>query len=463
ASYSPAMQEQLKLTNTAFPSSLNTDRFFDLYIYDSTDDSATNYDQVLFVPSTAGKDGDAAVADLMAGEWADVKVTLLGALAGRTGGFYLKAIEIAPDLSVFRIYFTSIARANASYLALGGAASANFEETLNAEFASSTAADFAPLEAGIVDEDTYVEQGLMWKDAHWAYLEYIIGSAPIPTVDGGNLNGLGVNADLLMLGNPVTDEFSHQFMGLVTPTDMDGDPNPYFDDVTGDGIPDGRIETREGYIRSAYEEADGTLALARSLMPDETTAFASSDHGFAPQWYAVNAGTVLRNAGLQATEQTSNCRVGGAPTRAKACWAGGTAQIYVSLAGRDPGGVVPAAQYETVRSQIASAFQSLTDPANPGAQIVAEIFLKEELRDVHGSDSLHPSRSGDVVVVLRPPYQFDAATPGVPVAFSQFFGQHGYLPNLVDLAHNVNMRATFIADGPDIKQGTASGVRAIDV
>ena len=40
------------------------------------------------------------------------------------------------------------------------------------------------------------------------------------------------------------------------------------------------------------------------------------------------------------------------------------------------------------------------------------MLKKEELRDVDGSDSLHPSRSGDVVVVLRPPYQFDAATPG---------------------------------------------------
>ncbi len=66
---------------------------------------------------------------------------------------------------------------------------------------------------------------------------------------------------------------------------------------------------------------------------------------------------------------------------------------------------------------------------------------KEELRNVDGSDSLHPNRSGDVVVVLRPPYQFDAATPGQTIAFSQFFGQHGYLPDLVDLAHNVNMHA----------------------
>jgi len=76
ASFNPAMQEQLKVTNTAFPATDNVDRFYDLYIYDSTDDAATNYDHVLIVPSTAAKDGSAAVADLMEDKWADVKVTL---------------------------------------------------------------------------------------------------------------------------------------------------------------------------------------------------------------------------------------------------------------------------------------------------------------------------------------------------------------------------------------------------
>ena len=75
--------------------------------------------------------------------------------------------------------------------------------------------------------------------------------------------------------------------------------------------------------------------------------------------------------------------------------------------------------------------------------------------------------------MLRPPYQFDAATPGQRIAFSQFFGQHGYLPNLVDLAHNVNMHGTFVAAGPGIRGGGGGGnggggrvvhdVRAIDV
>ncbi|MCI0686129.1 MAG: 5'-nucleotidase C-terminal domain-containing protein [Sporichthyaceae bacterium] len=464
ASFSEAKQQQFTLTTTF--AAVNPTRIYDLYIYDSTDDGTTTYDSVLLVPSTAGKDGSAAVADLGQSEWADVKVSLEGPRAGQTAGFYVKAIDIAPDLSRFRVYFTSVARVNATYNALGAAGSAAFEETLAHDFPTSTAADFAPLEAGIVDEDTYVEQGLMWKDAHWAYLNHIFGS-------------LGVDANLLLLGTPITDEFQHQFMALVTPKDIDGNPNPYYDDVTNDDIPDGRIAAREGYIRAAYHEADNTLALGRQLMGGgDVTTMVSSDHGFAPQWLAVNVSKVLVDLGLQEREQSGNCRKAAndpgtstpGDTLAKECHAGGTSQIYLNLAGRDPATgntpQVPAANYETVRNQIITAFQSLDDPNLPGQQqVVARVMKKEELRNVDGTDALHPNRSGDVIVVFRPPYQTDAQTPGQLVAPSQFFGQHGYLPNLVNLKRNINMHGTFIAAGDGIEHSRTpvNGVRAIDV
>jgi len=464
ASHSPAKETFFTHNDTRIPGG----GVWDVYIYDSTDDGAVNYDQALVVNRSANKDGSAAVADLTQGEWADAKVTLVsGTFAGRTAGFYMKLIDLTPDADKFRLYFTSVQRANATYNQLGVDGSRAFEETLNRDFPTSTAADFAPLEAGIVDEDTYVQQGLMWKDAHFAYLDHIF-------------NDLGVEPDLLLLGNPVTDEFSHQFMGLVTPTDMDGNTNPFFDNVDGMGAPDGRVAIREEYIRSAYEEADDTLALGRTLMGPGTAAFASSDHGFAPQWWAVNVSKALVDLGLQGAEQTGNCRkAASGATLAKECHAGGTSQIYINLAGRDPTGPpisgtdcpcinqpqVPAPNYEAVRNQIIDYFEGLDDPNLPGQQqVVDAVFKKEELRDVDGSDSLHPNRSGDVVVVFRPPYQTDAATPGELIAFSQFFGQHGYLPALQDLAHNVNMRASFIAAGPGIKDGPmVQNLRAIDV
>src|SRR4029079_4619959 len=159
-------------------------------------------------------------------------------------------------------------------LPAGGPGEDRLEKYLADPFPSFVSADFAPLEALISDDATYVQQGRdLEKAAADAYLDYILGT-------------LQPDTDVAFVGYPVTDEFSHQFMALVTPTDIDGDPNPYYDDLEGNGTPDGLVATREGYIRSAYEQADATLAHAESFMPT-ATVFAGSDHGFAPQWYAV--------------------------------------------------------------------------------------------------------------------------------------------------------------------------------
>jgi len=452
-SVSPPQQALLTVATTF--GAQNPTRNYDVYVYDSVLDSTSAYDRLLLTRTAVAKDASQAAANLGVGDWMDVRLVgadgLIGARAGQTAGFYVKLISLGSDLSSFKLYFTSVSRAIAAC-----ACDPNFESTLVDMFSTSTAADFAPLEAGIVDEDTYVEQGLKWADFHFPALSYILTTVQPDT-------------DLLFLGNPVTDEFSHQFMALYTPTDINGNPNPYYDDATNDDVPDGRVEVREGYVRAAYQEADSLLALGRLLMGEDATVFASSDHGFAPQWYAVNVSKVLVDLGLQGAEQTSNCRkAASGATRAKECHAGGTAQIYINLAGRDPAAgntpQVPAADYETVRNQIIAAFQGLTDPANPGLQVVEAVFKKEDLRNVDGSDALHPNRSGDVVVVFRPPYQTDAATPGQVIAFSQFFGQHGYLPDLVDLDHNINMHGTFVAAGPGIRhQNPVAGVRAIDL
>jgi 2',3'-cyclic-nucleotide 2'-phosphodiesterase (5'-nucleotidase family)/predicted AlkP superfamily phosphohydrolase/phosphomutase len=448
---SPPQQAVLTVPTTF--AAQNPTRTYDVYIYDSLVDGISAYDRVVLARTGVSKDAGQAAADLAEGDWVDVRLEgadgLIGARAGQTAGFYVKLVGLggsAGGVSSFKLYFTSVARAIAAC-----ACDPNFESTLVDQFPTSTAADFAPLEAGIIDEETYVEQGLMWKDFHWAALEFI-------------LTDVQPDTDLLLLGNPVTDEFSHQFMALYSPRDIDGNPNPYFDDVQNDDVPDGRTDEREGFVKAAYEEADSTLGLGRSLMGPDATVFASSDHGFAPQWFAVNTRKVLFDATVDGMSVqgsggsgTGNCTAV-ASDLAKGCWAGGTVQIYVNPT--RPAGTT----YEEVRTAVVNAFESLTDPANPGATVVDEVFLKEELRDVDGSDSLHPSRSGDVVVVFRPPYQSDAATSGVRIAFSQFFGQHGYLPDLVDLEDNVNMHGTFVAAGPGIRhQDPVAVVRAVDV
>ena len=414
ASFSPAKQTTFTHANAQIPGG----GVWDLYIYDSTNNGTVNYDHVLIVNSADAKDGSKAVANLTRGEWADAKLKLVsGSLVGKTAGFYAKLIDLNADASQFRLYFTSVQRLNASYNALGPAGSDAFVETLEANFPTSTAADFAPLEALIVDEDTYVKQGLMWADAHFAYLNYIV-------------NTLGYKPDVLFLGSPVTDEFSHQFLGLLTKTERMGDQTVlrrrqrrrHEGQAAGQagGLHPRRVPRSRRHAR-ARTPADGQEGhdrvrivrpwLRAAVAGDQRTEAALRDdgpeHGDRPRRLGPSERQSAAMFNPPGGTPLSNCRAQlGAADLAKACWAGGTTQFYVNPT--LPAGVT----YEAVRNAIIAKFSALTDPATPGRQVILKVMKKEELRNVDGTDSLHPSRSGDVVVVSRPPYQFDAATAG---------------------------------------------------
>ena len=459
ASHSPAKQLRMRVLDAG------TDKYgINAYVYDSTDDHTVNYDHVLL---STTKNGSDAVGDLKAGEWADVKVKISGgALDGKTAGFLAKVETLSPDLSKVRLFHTSVTRAIARWPNWAGEAGyTDFSEFVAAKFPTSTAADFAVVEAGIVSEDTYAQQGLAWTNAHWPILRYIAKN---------------YSPDLLLVGFPTTDEFSHQFLGLVTKRLPGGIRNPAYDDANLDHRPDGRVTARERYLRQAYAGADATLRLARSLIGRDPTTFVASDHGFAPQFLAVDASKVLVDLGLLSKPQTSNCRPATGETigKAKACWAGGTVQIYLNLAGRDPAGAglqqVPAADEAATVARIKTAFLGLQDTKDwtgdgtaEGWKVIDRAFTKAESRYIPNgpgstADMAHPTRTGDLVVFSAVPYQFDAATPGTLVAPSHFFGQHGYVPDVKDLRGNTNMRATFIAGGRGISHGTVSA-RSIDL
>ena len=56
------------------------------------------------------------------------------------------------------------------------------------------------------------------------------------------------------------------------------------------------------------EQGAKALRLARSLLGKDPTTFVGSDHGFAPQFLAIDASRPLVDMGLLSTPQTSNCR-----------------------------------------------------------------------------------------------------------------------------------------------------------
>jgi 2',3'-cyclic-nucleotide 2'-phosphodiesterase (5'-nucleotidase family) len=455
----------------------NPSRTYNVYFYDSVVGGGAHYDHAIVSP--AGKTGAAPSIDLKVGDFLPMKLMgangLIGARAGQTVGHYIKLISLAGDLSDFKLYDTSLARAVArcgtpcASLPAGGAGEDKLEKFIADNLLPWAAADFAPEEAGVIDEDTYVQQG---RDLERAYSLQVIDAILKP-------GGIQPDTDLAMVGYPFTDEVSHQFMGLVSPTSSDGSPNPCYDvtlefsDTTCDGLPKvNRVAVREGYIRSAYVDADEKLGHVRELMGKDPITFAGSDHGFAPAWYAVNATKVLFDTQINGTSlhasnaNASNCgAVGGAPGAgaatddiAKACWAGGTIQIYVNPNRLQSTANPSFPTYAQVRTAIVNAFNAL------GPSVVLKVMLKEDLRNVDGSDSLHPNRSGDVVVVLKPPYQSDAGTNGQAIALSHFFGQHGYLPDTVDLKNNINMHATFVLGGEGVKhKDNVKELRAIDV
>jgi predicted AlkP superfamily pyrophosphatase or phosphodiesterase len=312
-SFSPAKELRLRVLDGNPP----VDKYgLNAFIYDSRDDNQTRYDHVLF---SRTKDGDDAVGDLREGQIADVKVTIHdgGSLEGKTGAMLVKVERLAPDLSQVRLFHTSVTRAIATWPAWPGEPgfTGSFEDFVAERFPSSQAGDFAVLEAGIVSEETYIQQQQYWEVAYHPLIKYVLDT---------------YKPDLALVGYPGTDEIQHQFLGLVTRKLPNGANNPAYDDVEVNGTPDHRVTQREAFIRDAHAGADATMRLAQQHMRNrDLTTFVSSDHGFAPQFAAIDASKVLVDLGLLSRPQTSNCRVntnaaaGPVETigKAKACWA----------------------------------------------------------------------------------------------------------------------------------------------
>jgi predicted AlkP superfamily phosphohydrolase/phosphomutase len=392
ASHSPAME-------TTFVSSPLS---YNVYLYDSTNDQRTNYNKVLVSPS---KDGTARVAVLGQGDWSK---SIPAAVGGVAGGFYVKVIDLTPDLSRFRLYFTPVTRVRAY--------PASLEDELVARFDAIPPDDFSPYIIGLVDARTHAEQAVRASQVPGLQLYPFVLERYRP--------------DLALVGVQVTDAIQHRFLGLATPGS------------------DGRQYRR--LIANAYRSSDRILGAVWDTM-DHANVFVTSDHGFSSSSMAINANYLLETAGLYN-------RANPAAGKAVAYGAGGTAQVYVNLQGRNPGGTVPPDEYDAVQQQIIDAFAGL------GPSVVERVLRKDETAAIPTADDvkwnlLDPDRTGDVVVFSAPPYQFDAPSAGVVTAPAPIFGQHGFIPN-----GDLERYATFAATGPALRKHEVVGpVTARDV
>ena len=158
-SFSPAQEMRLRVLDAG------VDKYgLNAYIYDSRDDGRTGYDRVLFSPT---KDGDDAVGDLTRGRVGRRQGHDPGQRPRRQDGRDARQGRAAGRATSreVRLFHTSVTRAIATWPNWPGEPgfTGDFEDFVAERFPSSQAGDFAVLEAGIVSEETYVEQGLYWE------------------------------------------------------------------------------------------------------------------------------------------------------------------------------------------------------------------------------------------------------------------------------------------------------------
>ena len=146
---------------------------------------------------------------------------LIGSAAGETAGFYVDVTKLAPDLSSFQLYFTSLTRPNAhcavaacDALPAGAAGEDKLAKYIADNLPPAIFGDFAPEEAGVIDEDTWYAQTVGLNQAYdLSVIRYVLGT-------------LQPGTQVLLAGTDQTDEVSHQILGLLTPTAPDGTREP---------------------------------------------------------------------------------------------------------------------------------------------------------------------------------------------------------------------------------------------
>ena len=246
-------------------------------------------------------------------------------LDGKTGGFLVKVERLAGPVQV-RLFHTSVTRAIATWPTWPGeraspAASRTSSPSASRHRSRPTSPCSSPGSSARTPTSSRACTGKR------------------PTGRSSSTSSMAYKPDLALVGFSETDEFQHQFLGLVTKRLPNGAKNPAYDDIEVNGTPDGRVEERSAYIREAYagrgrDDEAGPGAHARPR-PDHVRG---SDHGFAPQFAADRRQQAPRGPRPAVQAADGNCRPAAGETigKAKACWAGGTAQIYLNVAGRDP-------------------------------------------------------------------------------------------------------------------------------
>jgi hypothetical protein len=271
------------------------------------------------------------------------------------------------------------------------------------------------------------------------------------------------DADLVMIYIEQPDGSGHQF-SLTDPRQ----PTNRFDNRTvgTPGTPAGaigqdaaRIADFARYVRFAYQQANQAVqAFLDEVGVDaqgrtRSNVFVVSDHGMAPFHTTVALRELLKSGGM------SDADLAGV----RFYTSGPAVNLYVNLAGREPGGTVSPLDYEILRDKAAGILARAVDSNpyyNPGSRpLFSDIAKRSSACGRIGfcTDAVIGQDSGDVFAQLAEGYNFDGIqspavarlldTPANSSIYSvpSFYGAHGYNSNLP------SMSAILFAAGPNIK------------
>jgi predicted AlkP superfamily phosphohydrolase/phosphomutase len=237
------------------------------------------------------------------------------------------------------------------------------------------AEDTTALEAGILDNDTFLKQAYDLQDERERiFLESLLK----------NRNGL--TAGVFDLADRVQHMFMDNNCGTVTNPDT-------------------------AVIDAAYEHFDRLVGKTINLIDDKTILFIVSDHGFTHIRRLIHLNSWLREAGFLAIKAGSDKSgflydVDWVGTRAFGLGLNG---LHLNVQGRDPLGIVPPEDIEPLMREIAAHLRNLKDPET-GVRVVHEVIIT---REVYAGPYLN--EGPDLIIGWETGYRtaWESATGGV--------------------------------------------------
>ncbi len=200
-----------------------------------------------------------------------------------------------------------------------------------------------------------------------------------------------------------------------------------------------------------YTRIDNYIGKLLETIGDDTPLMVFSDHGFCKIKYEVQMSRWMIDNGWTRPAAEIRHPLSVDPSGTKAyCLIPG--RFFINLQGREPGGIVPLAEYDSLRQKLAQELLALRDPQ--GNQVVEKVLMREEVYwpgDQAGPGNLTPEqvataggtfgRAADLIAVPYDGYDLKLGIAGSEV-FTQtaLEGMHTY-PDAFMVARGIELPA----------------------